>query len=679
MRSFYRMFFGFAVLLAFNLVCFNCSAHSIRQVEATPFAQDKDYGQVTAQPFADSWLHDYPYVLEHVKSEQLLHVKGKDEFGVGLTWHTEKFETDMDERYSPEAVLEGAKRGGFQMKLGYFLVPQDMMSILKAPNLSPDVLKVIEYEKDQQKFYRFFVHPLAYDHFRVLHKNSNLLYVPPENSNLIGTPSSSYRSWVVRSVQQAEDGSWIPEANSLPFILKLGVPGSVLGSDRWLTPNEIERSIYAQMALDDLPPDVFFKSEAQSDNFYVFPENMGLILRNIPGYPSKSENESTVKESGLILREFPKGMLEGKNRIFCFAALMSPERVKAGNREIGSFSKGTGELPLIYEVITATIQAGLVKTTREFMEKYFIDAYLSSIESLVFKEGFRPEPHSQNLLFVLNRDLTPKGFAYRDFGGFWVDIATRGLQDKDVSVFQKTSGESHRVFKSKFAIEQAYIKFYSWFYRYQIMIKMLNALLKLPGLQEAIPAPPGAPYQIGKNDPLEERVLYPFIVRHINAESKANLDKLALDIGDYKALLSKLDESFLRLLSKYFDLEKVDIQMVDGFLPSAESGSEGEHLLFRHKGFLGKYRFQKLSSLSKKFPIEKLPKPLLERAETQAITSFAELTFKNLGAVSFAIENRGLCFFNEKYELVAFLPYMNFEEKDQIENQIINCMPLKDL
>lgn len=668
MRFVYKKLLAATTVLFLLFLGYSFPFHvkSSQQTDNFILIEDKDYGTVKAASFSHSWLSDYPLIVEHAESEHTLHVKGKDENEIGLTWHTEKFETDMDERFSPEATIGRNKRGGVQMKLAYFLVPEKKMRILRASGLSTNVLREVEVEKDGNKYYRFFVHPLAYEHFRSLHNDREILFVGQEQSDLMGTPSSSYRSWVVRSVEQAKNGTWIAKENSTPFVLKLGVPGSILGFERWLKPGEIERSLYAQMALDDMPSNVFLKSETGSDNFYIFPENMGLMLQNIQGYPPKVDQaDEVIRESGLIIREFPPEMLNGQSHILSFAALMSPERVKPENNGIGSpfEAQNTADLPLIYEVIEATVRAGLVENSYEFIEKYLLEAYLSSIEDILFKEGFRPEPHSQNLLLVLNPNFTPKGFAYRDFGGFWIDVATRGLEDKDVSIFQRTIGESHTIFRNKGAITKAYIASYSWFYRYQIVIKLLNLLTKTEDLQEYIPPPLGAPYQIGQSVRLQERILYPYLVKHVSPDARKIIDKHSLTLDEYHQILAKLDAAFLKLLDKYFDLDRVGIEYVDGVLPSAEYGSVGEALLSRHKGFLGKHRFQKLSPDQIKVPMAKLPKDVLARAEVQGITSFEKLPFGDAGATSFLIENRGLCFLNEKEEIVAFLPYCYDEER----------------
>jgi hypothetical protein len=219
---------------------------------------DPDYGDVIIEPFEpEVWLADYPHVAEHLHSEHILHVKGLDEEERGLTWHKEKFAAaGMDPRLNPEAkVCEGA-RIGIQIQLGYFIVPADKLQDIRSHSLSREVAQAMEIQGDDGEVvaYRFFVHPEGYNHFRSLHSDPTIKYIAPSHSNFIGTPTSSYRSWAIRDVSFSD---------SVPFIVKVGVEGSVLGSDRWLSTGEVIRSVVSQRVFDGFPGSHFSSPERE--------------------------------------------------------------------------------------------------------------------------------------------------------------------------------------------------------------------------------------------------------------------------------------------------------------------------------------------------------------------------------------------------------------------------------
>lgn len=624
---------------------------------------DSRYGQVSIQPFQPTWLEDYPQVIEHLDAEHLLHVKGKDEEGKGLTWHTTKFSTDMDTRLDPEAKVGESKRGGFQMKIGYFEMPIDNLDTIEALSFSPEIQEDIAI-RDQKKNlvgYRFFVHPTAYNHYSSLFKKFH--FIPPKESQFIGTPTSSYRSWTVRHVEE-DKGVFRAAAKSFPFIVKMGVQGSVLGGDKWLSYNEIDRSVKAQVAFDSFDEQTFQGKDGAV--LLVFPETFGMKLKEIYDYGEG------IKKSGLLIRQFPKGLLEGKSRIFSMAALMSPERIKEENKGIVT----NEQVPLIFEVMEATVKAGKAKDAKDFVEKYLIKMYLDSIEKVLFQEGMTIEPHSQNLCMVLNPDLTPKGYAYRDHGGIWIDIATRGLKDKDITPFYRKEGDDQKVFKAQGAIAKNYLCSYSWFYRYQVFIKTLNLVTRLSDeiLSECTPPPPGAPFQIGVEGRLSERNLNRYCIRKLEAEGKTHetavnlIKKLSMNQEEASECLRTLDKQYYERIDRYFDMEKVNIPLEEGAFPSAEGGSSNEKVMYNHRGFLGKQRFCKLDQEVK--PIAGIPNTIMDKLKGRIITSFEDQKIEDLKPVEYLLANKGICFLNERHEIVAFAPYITHGEQGWIKKQI---------
>lgn len=638
---------------------------------------DPDYGKVFIQEFTPTWLEDYPQIIEHIESEHLLHVKGIDGKGRGLTWHESKFTSDMDPRFNPEAHLDGARRGGFQMRLGYFVVPAAKIKSLQALSLSASIQNemCITNPLGEVVAYRFFVHPQAYDHFRSLHGEVSFRYVSPEESEYLCTPTSSYRSLAIRKVQTSPTGETRPAEKSVPFIVKLGVGGDVLGSDRWLSHREIVRSVQCQQAFDGMGSTSLHSSSSKASKdqkLYIFAESMGIHLVEISSY-------SPEKPSGILIREFPTEFLEGKCRIVSMAALMSVERSKPEHSGIGHASslpmEEFGSLPLVFEIMEASIRKGLVKTPMEFFIKFFVHGYVDAIESVTFVEGMTIEPHSQNLCIVLENDLTPIGFAYRDHGGIWVDTATRGMQGKDMRPFYQPDTNGNALFKTKGAIAKAYIGSFSWFYRYQVMVKMLNVATQTLHGAEMMPPPKGAPFQIGVEGTLEERNLQPYLQQtligaKVNMAALKQLERLSLTFGQYNSVLTLLDGYYLSVMNKYFDMDAVQVQMIDNALPSAEGGSGSESIMTQHKGFLGKYRYYKIDSSSIRFNYHSAPPNVRNRILKNLITSFENQDFEALNVKDCMILEKGICLMNEKNEIVGFSPFATSFEKGWYQQQV---------
>lgn len=486
----------------------------------------KQFGGVRVFPFTNSWLIDYPQIKKHLETEHLLHVRGCDENGFGLHWQTNKFAWKFNPNFNPES------KGGFQMKLGYFIIPSQKAKTLISKSLSPHILKEIEVKSSLGIVlgYRFFVHPEAYSHFQVLHE-CGIYYVKPDQSEFIGTPTSSYRSWALRHiVEDDNDINALP--GSIPFIVKLGVP-TFEDNSRQLSENEVYKSIDTQDFYDGLEG---------NDHLLIFPETFGMILQNIPNYPPKT-NVSQVEavNSGMIIREFPKELLDDKCQIYSFSALMSAERMNHENWGIQS-------LPLIYEIIENTIQKGSVSSSLEFIKKYLIEDVIKSLETIVFKQGMSLPLHGQNLCLVLDQNHIPKGIAIRDHG--------------DVNKVKH------------------YIETFSWFYRYHVFIKLMNVITFSNTYY--LPPLPGLPVQKGCNLPLEERSINFYLQKKMKANPIATnaLKNLSITFADYIYLIKMLDHNYLKLICKYFDVEKCEIDF-SHLIPSAEVGSVGEKELMK--------------------------------------------------------------------------------------------------
>lgn len=478
------------------------------------------YGAFLLEPFSGDWLSDFSLLPDFVRIEQQLHARDLDEEGRGKHFATGTFSSKLNPKFNPEK--------GNQMKLGYFIIPLEMMETFRVPSLSSHVLQSLEERSASGELigYRFFIHPEAYDHFKCLH-DANIPFVKPSESQFIGAPTSTYRSWIVR------------RQCSKPFIVKFGVASAPNDVRRLLPKDEIKKSIQTQIHL----------TKIGTGELQIFQETFGLTLKGIPGYPPEeaSLNGKNV-DSGNLIRELPEDLLQGTCQYVSMSALMSVER----------------KLPLIYEVMDATIRKGLVKTPAEFIQKYLIEDYLKAIEQIAFKEGLAFAPHGQNLCMRLSPDLIPCGYAYRDLEGF--------SDDK----------------------QKGFLETFSWFYRYHIFVKMLNVITKTA--QECLPPPPGAPTQVGFSEKPPERNLNGHVIRQIAKDEKIYtkameiLNRLSLTPDESSDLLKKLDRGYIASLSRFFDVHRAGIISSDGTIPAAEKSSAGECELMKLNARLWKHR-----------------------------------------------------------------------------------------
>jgi hypothetical protein len=502
-----------------------------RHIQGGKGASDESlFEPVVVSPFNGAeWLADLPQLITHLQSEHCLHIRGVDEAGRGLHWEAGQFEKGLNSKFNPDAKAPGFNKSGIQMKLGYFIVPADNLEIHLSENLSPEVARelAVRNEKGELIGFRFFVHPQAYAHFAPLFR-ANISFVSPSQSEFMGTATSSYNSWLIRHVSTCD---------RKPFIVKMGTPNGLGDIKHLFTGDDIVKSLSLQKQLDQLPERV---------NFVLFKETVGLILKNIPGYPA-----GTI-DSGLVICELPEQFLAGDCKILSFSALMSCERIKPKNQGVGGLDPNHAEidkLPLIYELMEVAIQKGLAKTPEDFLQIYFIDAYLQAIEPIVFKEGYSLADQGQNLYLVLNLDNTIKGFAYRDL---------------ETMIFRKNFLES-----------------YSWFYRYTNFVKLLNVLTQSES--DDVPPPYGGPICAGIEKPMPERNLCRYLCTMLDKEgdypSLEVLKRLSITPEESLKLLKQLDASYLMLLKRYFAIDESIILNSDGTVLCAEKGSIAEKAL----------------------------------------------------------------------------------------------------
>lgn len=253
--------------------------HQLMQIELTWRAH---YGDYELQPFDGEWLEDLQEIKRHIEIEQRLHSRGVDEQGKGLHFQTDKFNLKLNPDFNPEARLPGSQHSGLQMKIGYYIVPLNNVDTFMTKNLSLNVLKELEVHNADGDLigYRLFVHPEAYVHLKALH-SAGIRFVKPQDSEFMGAPTSSYRSWVVRRISGAN------KSEAVPFVAKFGVASSPTEIRRLLPREEIEKSIKTQRFLDELPQE-YFNADGRGKDLIFFRENFGLALKGIDNYPPTS-------------------------------------------------------------------------------------------------------------------------------------------------------------------------------------------------------------------------------------------------------------------------------------------------------------------------------------------------------------------------------------------------------
>lgn len=348
--------------------------------------------------------------------EQILHNKA--------LWGANAFSSDIAPEYVPEARPK--------FPLSYFLIPADKAEFLKSPGHDMAINRQITTTKNGLVFYKLFVHPESYSHYRFL--EGQFEYIGPEKTEFMASPTSSYRSLV----------AWNKNGVEKPFIAKVSLDRNVIGSiDRLVSINEVQRSVANQEALE-----IMGRENLRSLGFDYFPESAGLTIKDgMRGAPEKL--------GGQLIRELPAEIISGEKRWISFSALMSPN--KEGK-------------PLVFDIMRASNM-----NSTEFINRVLNDAYMKMYEEVSLKRGLNFEPHSQNLCFEVDANLKLTGkFVIRDFGGVWPDLITMMANEGPVEAYQKEKNASR--FKFKGGHSNA-ISSYAFFYKRQVFDMLTKQIL----------------------------------------------------------------------------------------------------------------------------------------------------------------------------------------------------------
>lgn len=184
--------------------------------------------------------------------------------------------------------------------------------------------------------------------------------------------------------------AWPKGDDTKVFFAKLSLDKKIGGVVRTIPKGEVARSVGTSLILDaarnDLPK-----------NFLYLPEFFGVMPKG-------------MERGGQLFRAMPKAVLSGRTRLMpMFAIYTRPD------------SKSKSPLEIMIE------RSGL--SAQEVVTDLILQPFAKQWVELVVKQGIAIEAHAQNVLIEVDKNGLPtKTFAYRDFGGFNIDLAFRRLK-----------------------------------------------------------------------------------------------------------------------------------------------------------------------------------------------------------------------------------------------------------
>ena len=274
------------------------------------------------------------------------------------------FDSDLPEKYRPES------KNIFKIK-SYWVSEKDwhvFQGLDFSKNLKNDFNRTLPSGERQ---FKVLVHPVSENFFSPFLKNA----IPADT--YWGTPLASARTLVI----------WKEGEESKAYLGKLGLDSHIGSTWRIIRPSEIARSVGTSDVLSMAKP-------ALPKDFSYFPEVYGIT-------PKGSE------AGGMLLRELPDELKSGE-----FEA-----------RPLMSLFESTSPFsaPPFVDMIK---KSGL--SPQKFFKKNLIAPFIDQWLELALNHGINEEPHSQNLLMILDRAGMPtRRFAHWDLGGFSLDLPFR--------------------------------------------------------------------------------------------------------------------------------------------------------------------------------------------------------------------------------------------------------------
>lgn len=223
----------------------------------------------------------------------------------------------------------------------------------------------------------------------IVHPRSRLLFQPlleKHRDRVTHVPALALSSYRTLLVALPNSGAAATES-PLYAMVKVSVDATV-GNLRTLSRKDALSSVAADAAIRSIANDVADDLTIVSEPFaFVLPPN--LLNAEIQA-PKNAEG------AGQIYRAIPKELFdEGGQRLIPFLSL-----------------KGISNRPLLQEMIR---KSGLKPT--EFVRNQLIKPLARIFSKFLYQKNISLEAHSQNLLLLLDADLQPRKFFYRDLGG----------------------------------------------------------------------------------------------------------------------------------------------------------------------------------------------------------------------------------------------------------------------
>ncbi len=272
-------------------------------------------------------------------------------------------------------------------KLPYFIIPIEQDKFIFEKDYSDFFEENLKHNFKNQKCYPFFIHPATEKMF-LSWINNKYKFIGSENSEYIATPSSSYRSLIVRN-----------ENTDKYFMVKCSIFDNIANGSRhidWKSASgQYEQSKIVTDVLSNLNLEVFKDIGA-----FGISGEFPMILSNRFKIKFGSRYISTL---GNVIRLIPNDFFNSESKCLSFASYMSLVD-KDSLLSIGY--KNSGE---IFQI---------------FFENNVFNPLFQIIIDLLVKTGVSLEFHCQNTLLEINEKNIPTGkFFYRDFDLIALDRA----------------------------------------------------------------------------------------------------------------------------------------------------------------------------------------------------------------------------------------------------------------
>lgn len=342
-----------------------------------------------------------------------------------------KPETEVREEFRPEA------RTVFPIKS--IDIPVNELHVVDSHSGGKILRNQILVEKNEKKYFRFFLHPESEELYMPLIKKygAQELYLASATASTRGL-----LAWP----KNPKDGA--------PLFLKLSLAKVQDGLGRIIPGWEVRRSIGISELAQRTSSETWMNSGAS-----IIPEVMGAYVdkKQKLGF-FVDEEQGKVFEHGLIIRD-ASFLQDAEKRGWEVRPLFS------------LFTPDGDKPPLIIQKWRQT-----KKPFIDFINDYLFTPFIQKNRHLFFEEHIVPEIHGQNVVVAIDpKTLEIKHFYHRDVGSMKVDLRMRMMEGKDVEPLRSVNAAyDYKFLRATSAIEDVYKDYlHNWLFRwaYQDEIK----------------------------------------------------------------------------------------------------------------------------------------------------------------------------------------------------------------